>query len=58
MDPTVHDPAVLARHRDGVAVPLDVAGPCALEQVHAAPQELLLERGGHFGVLEGKHLLA
>ena len=50
--------AVVAAHGDLVAVTVDADRPCVLVEVHAAPQGVGLEGGGHLGVLQGQHLLA
>ena len=36
----------------------DARGACALEEVHAPAEELVLEHGRHLGVLQRQHLLA
>ena len=51
-------PAVVAAHGDLGAVTVDADRPCALVEVHAAPQGVGLKGGGHLGVLLGQHLLA
>ena len=54
----VGDPAVVAAHGDLVAVLVHADGPRALEQLHPAPEQLVLEGGRHLGVLLGEDLLA
>ena len=51
-------PAVVAPDGDAVALVVDPHGTGALEQLDAAAQELVLERGGHLRVLLGEDLLA
>ena len=51
--------AVVAAHGDAAVVgALDADGAGALEQLHAAAEELVLEGGGDLGVLGRQHLLA
>ena len=51
------DASVVAVDGHLVAVAHHARGPSALEQAHAASQEVLLERGRDLGVLARQHLL-
>ena len=46
------------RTDDPVVGAVDADGPGALEEAHAAAEQLVLEGGRHLGVLLGEHLLA
>ena len=52
------DAAVVALDENLVAVPFEADGPGSLEQLDAAAEQLVLERGGNLGILLGQHLLA
>ena len=55
----VDDAAVVAAHDARRRRCASIAdGPGALQQRDAATEEVLLEGGGHLGVLAGQHLLA
>src|SRR5438045_35663 len=49
--------AVGAVNGHAVAGPRYADGPCALQQDDTAPKEVVLQGGGHLGVLEGQDLL-
>ena len=51
-------PVVAAHATTPSSVEVDAGGPGALEQAHTPLEEVVLERGGHLGVLLGQHLLA
>ena len=53
-----HLSAVVAFHHHGVAVAFDRLRTGTLQQRHTATQEVVLQNGGHLGVLAREHLLA
>ena len=55
---TVDRAAVVARDEDLVAFAADRGRARALQQLHAAPEELVLEHGRDLGILGRQHLLA